>query len=42
MAILEVKNLNKSFGRNHVLRGIDFDLEKGEVLSIIGSLTINY
>lgn len=37
MAILEVKNLNKSFGRNHVLRGIDFTLEKGEVLSIIGS-----
>ena len=37
MAILEVKNLTKSFGRNHVLRGIDFDLEKGEVLSIIGS-----
>ena len=37
MAILEVKNINKSFGRNHVLRGIDFTLEKGEVLSIIGS-----
>ena len=37
MAILEVRNINKSFGRNHVLRGIDFSLEKGEVLSIIGS-----
>ena len=37
MAILEVKNIYKSFGRNHVLRGIDFELEKGEVLSIIGS-----
>jgi polar amino acid transport system ATP-binding protein len=37
MAILEVKNIYKSFGRNHVLRGIDFTLEKGEVLSIIGS-----
>ena len=37
MAILEVKGINKSFGRNHVLRGIDFTLEKGEVLSIIGS-----
>ena len=36
MAILEVKNLQKSFGRNHVLRGIDFTLEQGEVLSIIG------
>ena len=37
MAILEVKNLYKSFGRNHVLKGINFSLEKGEVLSIIGS-----
>ena len=37
MAILEVKNIYKSFGRNHVLRGIDFNLEQGEVLSIIGS-----
>ena len=37
MAILEVRNLNKSFGSNHVLNGIDFELEKGKVLSIIGS-----
>ena len=37
MAFLEVKNLRKSFGDNEVLRGIDFSLEKGEVLSIIGS-----
>ena len=37
MAILEVKNIHKSFGRTEVLKGIDFDLNKGEVLSIIGS-----
>lgn len=37
MAILEVNNLQKSFGKVSVLRGIDFTLEKGEVLSIIGS-----
>ena len=37
MTVLEVKHLYKSFGRNHVLRGIDFTLDKGEVLSIIGS-----
>ena len=37
MTVLEVKNIYKSFGRNHVLRGIDFTLDKGEVLSIIGS-----
>ncbi len=37
MAILEVKNLHKSFGKTEVLKGIDFSLEEGEVLSIIGS-----
>ena len=37
MAILEVKNIHKSFGHNEVLKGIDFSMEKGEVLSIIGS-----
>ncbi len=37
MSILEVKNLKKSFGGTSVLQGISFDLEKGEVLSIIGS-----
>ena len=37
MKILEVKKLKKSFGSNDVLAGVDFSLEKGEVLSIIGS-----
>ncbi|MCR5208324.1 MAG: amino acid ABC transporter ATP-binding protein [Eubacterium sp.] len=37
MAVLEVKNIHKSFGEAVVLKGIDFELEKGEVLSIIGS-----
>ena len=37
MAILEVRNLHKSFGSNNVLKGIDFDLEEGRVLSVIGS-----
>ena len=37
MPILEVNNLKKSFGKTEVLKGIDFSLEKGEVLSIIGS-----
>jgi len=37
MAILEVRNLHKSFGSNNVLKGINFDLEEGKVLSIIGS-----
>ena len=37
MAILEVKGIKKSFGSTEVLKGIDFSLEKGEVLTIIGS-----
>lgn len=37
MAILEVKDIHKSFGNNEVLKGIDFTLEKGDVLVIIGS-----
>ena len=37
MPILEVENLVKSFGKTEVLKGISFSLEKGEVLSIIGS-----
>lgn len=37
MKILEVKNLKKNFGDRAVLKGIDFDMEKGEVLVIIGS-----
>ena len=37
MAFLEVNNLHKSFGDVNVLKGISFKIEKGEVLSIIGS-----
>lgn len=37
MSILEVKDLRKTFGRSEVLKGINFKLEKGEAMSIIGS-----
>ena len=37
MAILEVTDLTKSFGKTKVLKGISFNLEKGNVLSVIGS-----
>lgn len=37
MALLEVKGIEKKFGNTEVLKGIDFELEKGQVLSIIGS-----
>ena len=36
MALVEIKNLHKSFGSNHVLRGIDFAVEQGEVVCVIG------
>ena len=37
MALLEVKNLQKSFGGTTVLKDASFSLEKGQVLAIIGS-----
>ncbi len=37
MSILEVNNLEKSFGKTQVLKGISFCLEEGDVLSVIGS-----
>ena len=35
--ILEIRHLSKSFGANLVLRDIDFMVEKGDVISIIGA-----
>ena len=37
MAILEINNLKKSFGKTEVLKDISFSMEKGEAVSIIGS-----
>ncbi len=37
MAILDVNNIQKSFGKTEVLKGISFSLSEGEVISIIGS-----
>ena len=37
MAILEVSNLKKSFGKTEVLKGISLSLEEGQVMSVIGS-----
>jgi len=33
---IRVAGLNKSFGDNHVLRGIDFHVDEGEVVCVIG------
>jgi putative lysine transport system ATP-binding protein len=35
--ILQVNHLSKKFGANEVLRDIDFTVEKGDVISIIGA-----
>ncbi len=35
--ILQVSHLSKAFGSNQVLRDIDFSVEKGDVISIIGA-----
>ncbi len=37
MAVLQVKNIKKRFGKTEVLKGVSFSLEKGQVLAIIGS-----
>lgn len=37
MSLLDVRGIYKKFGSTEVLKGIDFSLEKGEALAIIGS-----
>ncbi len=34
--MITVKNLHKSFGKNEVLKGIDYHVEKGEKIVVIG------
>lgn len=36
MSLIEVKDLHKSFGENEVLKGIDLNVEQGEVVVVIG------
>jgi polar amino acid transport system ATP-binding protein len=35
--LVKVRDLRKSFGQNEVLRGVDLDVARGEVVSVIGS-----
>ena len=35
--IISVKNLHFSYPTRDVLRGVDFDLHKGEVVSLLGA-----
>lgn len=34
--IVQIRNLHKYFGDSHILRGIDLDVKKGQLISIIG------
>lgn len=34
--VVSIRNLHKRFGSNHVLRGIDLEVQRGEVVCIIG------
>ncbi len=36
-AVIKVEGLEKSFGDNHVLKGIDIEIDKGEVIVVIGA-----
>lgn len=37
MSYISVKNLHKKFGNDEILKGIDLDINQGEVVSIIGA-----
>ena len=37
MALLEIRNLSKNFGDNQVLKGVDLDINSGEVVTCIGA-----
>ena len=36
MSVLEIKNIEKSFGSNQVLKDISIQVEDGEIISVIG------
>jgi Cu-processing system ATP-binding protein len=36
MALIEIKNLKKSFDKNEVLKGLNLSLEKGTIVAIMG------
>ena len=34
--MLQIKNLNAYYGKSHILRGVDLDIEKGEIVALLG------
>lgn len=37
MSILKIENIHKKFGKTKVLKGVSFEMDKGEVVAILGS-----
>ena len=35
-AMIRVKDLHKDFGQNHVLRGINYEIQKGQKIVLVG------
>ena len=35
--MIQLRNIHKSFGNHHVLRGVNLTVQDGEVVSIIGA-----
>ena len=36
MSLVEIHDVSKSYGANQVLKGVSLDIEKGEVVAVIG------
>ena len=34
--MLQAKGIHKSFGKLHILKGVDLEVQKGEIISIVG------
>ena len=34
--MISAKNIHKSYGNLHVLKGVDVEIQKGEIVSIVG------
>lgn len=35
-SIIKIRNLDKYYGKNYILKNLDLDIEEGEFISILG------